>query len=69
MKYAVMAASLLQSSRLETMSKEDRDAAMKAANAFRIVEDFLERNAPCVITLEVLIEAEETYKRLVEDAS
>jgi len=69
MKYAIMAATLLRQSRLETMSPEDRNAAMQAANAFRVVEDFLERNAPCVITLDVLIEAEATYERLVTDAA
>ena len=69
MKYAAMAAALTRTAHLEKLSPEERNAAMHAANAFRLVEDFLEHNAPCVVELEVLVQAEETYKRQIEDAS
>lgn len=67
MKYAAMASQLTSPDLLLPLGRKDRDAAMRAANAFRCVEDFLEHNAPCGVGLDVLIEAEETYARLTGD--
>jgi hypothetical protein len=64
--YDVMARTLTSCGFLSSLTKEDRDAAMNAANAFVLVSDFLEGKAPSQVNLDVLIEAEKTYERLLK---
>jgi len=65
-KYAMMVEHLMNPALLETLSPEDRKDALDAANAFSIVSDYLENDAPTEIGLDVLIKAEETYERLIK---
>jgi hypothetical protein len=65
-KYAVMAERLMETEFLASLNAEDRKDAMDAANAFRIVDDYLENNVQVDIGLDVLIKAEETYDRLIK---
>lgn len=67
--YAVMASSLTRPEFLSGLTKEDRDAALHVANVFHLVSDFLEGIAPSQVNLDVLIEAEKTYERLMGTVS
>lgn len=68
-EYAVMASSLTRFEFLAGLTKEDRDAALRVANIFRLVSEFLEGIAPSQVNLDVLIEAEKTYERLMGTVS
>lgn len=68
-QYSVMANNMTSLRLLMSLTQEDKAAAIQAANAFRLVSDFLEGKAPSQVTLDILIEAEKTYERLMKAVS
>jgi len=63
-EYSVLVQRLLRPEFLASLSSEDKEAAVQAANTYSLADMFLRGECPSVVPLDVLIDAEKTVERL-----
>lgn len=66
-KHGIMASKLATLVLNGKVTGEDKKEAVQAANVFRLTEEYMEGTLPNTLPLDILVDAERVYARLVGD--